>query len=345
MSDERTSPEPEIEVRVVPDTTTDPSLETETNRGGSGRGLDVSRIVLYGVATLLLGGLLYGGLVYEADPDVGTLIGSARVQMRLGMNESALQMVDQALELYPEDAEVHLVAAEAYALSEDYQKARAELKHPSVSRAGGYRGYLIQGFLEDRQEHFGEAVNAYRKALEVIDDEDLQEQVMLGIAEVHFRQKAFRDALAECRKITSRWPDRPRAFGFRAECHRQLSELDAALAAVEQAVSLAPDDAGFAFLHGKIQYEMGNHEAAWASTERAAELDPRSWQARFELARMAAEQGDTERARSALLTAAELDRQAVERELESSRSDGTQTQSLIQILEGSERETYGAPKR
>lgn len=111
-------------------------------------------------------------------------------------------------------------------------------------------------------------------------------------------------------------------------------------------MSLTPDDAGFAFLHGKIQYEMGNREAAWAAYQQAAELDPKSWQVRFELARVALERGDTEAARGALLTAVELDRQAVERELDSeSQSGGPQTESLRKIFEGSERETYGAPKR
>ena len=43
----------------------------------------VKRAIAYSLATLVTGGLAYGGFLYEPDPDVGTLLGSIDLQVRL----------------------------------------------------------------------------------------------------------------------------------------------------------------------------------------------------------------------------------------------------------------------
>jgi len=47
------------------------------------------RLIGYGVSCTVLAGLVYGGFIRTADPDVGTLLGAAEVQLRLAMSYPA----------------------------------------------------------------------------------------------------------------------------------------------------------------------------------------------------------------------------------------------------------------
>ncbi len=305
------------------------------------------RWILYAVTAAVVAVLAYVGFWYEAPADAGTLIGSARVQLRLGLHDEARSTVEEAIEHYPDDFEVRLVAAEAFARAEDYVRAREELAHPSLSSAGRGQRELILGFVEEKQENFAEAIAAYQQALETIEDEDLQEQVYLGIASIQFRQKDFRTALAECRKVSARWPDRARAYGLMAECHRKLESPQEALVACKRALELAPNDAGTTFLLGEVQIAMGNREAALDAFRRTNELSPRSWEAQLLRAGVALELEQAVEAQDALSAAFEIDPEAVEREMTARSTDGDPTiERLKGLWEGMERNgDFGAPRK
>ncbi len=106
------------------------------------------RALLYSVATPVLAALIYGGFVYRASPDLGTLLGSANVQLRLAMGMPAKDRGGEPLA-----AREQLLASAARYLEQAHQ---LDPESPIVAE--------FEGFLAGQRGNPRDAAAHYRRA-------------------------------------------------------------------------------------------------------------------------------------------------------------------------------------
>ena len=90
------------------------TMQTETKR----------RLALYPLALMVLCGLVYGGFIYQADPDAQTLVNSAEILAQCGMFDEAIARGKEALAQEPGHLYGHVVVAYAYPLIQHFQLER-----------------------------------------------------------------------------------------------------------------------------------------------------------------------------------------------------------------------------
>ena len=67
------------------------------------------RLLLYPLFILVLSGLVYAGFVYESEPDVATLVGSAEVLAQAGRFDQAIENAERALLQEPGNRYAHII--------------------------------------------------------------------------------------------------------------------------------------------------------------------------------------------------------------------------------------------
>ncbi len=90
----------------------------------------------------------------------------------------------------------------------------------------------------------------------------------------------YEEALADLDIAIELEPDNSLAWSYRAYTHFELGNERLALADSDRAVSLAPNVSGHWCTRGSIHYEMGSYDQAMADLDRAIELAPNYYVAR-----------------------------------------------------------------
>ena len=218
-----------------------------------------ARIWFYGAASVVLGGLLYGGFVYQAQPGLSTLLGATNMQLRMAHGLPATDAAGQPVEARStllEQAEAQLAAAHDQAPDS-----------PVVAE--------FQGFLQQLRGDWRGAADAYRRARGLpgceVDQHDtllfnesralamagdpeaalavftrsgasLQEQFVLqrAIEEAGLLCQLSRDGEALQRLQRVAGSDEPMAWLQAAQCYERLGRFDEAVALLDRAVGVLP---------------------------------------------------------------------------------------------------------
>jgi len=124
-------------------------------------GSPAARRVLYPTAILAACALLWGGFVYEADPDVASLLGSADILVRVGDVDAAEPLCDEVLAREPENL----------------------------------HAWLIRGCIAERRQRLDEALAIYERALPLVTDAAIRRDVRLSMADILRRCARLDEAL------------------------------------------------------------------------------------------------------------------------------------------------------
>jgi predicted Zn-dependent protease len=190
---------------------------------------------------------------------------AAGLLVRNGQTVEALQMLDQAARVLPQNREILLMKTTTLELAHQAGAAENLLKQIQNRWPEWHAGWVAQGIILGTRGRFEEA----RRALETA--------VTLGARspEVYYCLADFTLRSA------------PKSIG-------------AAEAAAQQALKLAPEDPWIHSLAGRIASEKGEYPTAVERLREALRLDPRLTQARVNLARAYAALGREQEARAEL---------------------------------------------
>ncbi len=229
------------------------------------------RVVLYSVVVLLVAGLAYGGFVYKADADAGTLVGSAEVLAQTGLFDKAMENARRALAQEPENRYAHIILA--YCLGQvgkfdeavsSYRRA-VELSDPEDEGTDSLRLYLGEMLIQSGRPD--EAIRLAESVLKV--DENLGARYILAAARV--AEGRFDLALDEYGKCVDLAPDDPEPLLLYAAVLEQQDRLEESLAMLDRAVLLAPKDSAVQLPRARLFASMGKEEAAVATLLGVAE--------------------------------------------------------------------------
>lgn len=132
------------------------------------------------------------------------------------------------------------------------------------------------GDIYRREERFGEAADAYDKALAHVDTKtDIYWGLYFARGICNERLKKWPEAEADFRKALELKPDQPSVLNYLGYSYIERKEkLDEALKMIEKAVAERPDDGAFVDSLGWGLYRLGRYEEAVTQMERAVELMP-----------------------------------------------------------------------
>jgi tetratricopeptide (TPR) repeat protein len=213
------------------------------------------RVALYGIGGSVLAALVFAGFVYEADPDVMTVLGAANVQLR-----TAFAIPAKGPDGRPLSARADLLA------SAEHNLAIAERIAPGLAVTAEFRGFLkaIRG------DHRG-AAREYRQAQDC-EDCTADQRTTLLFNEVR-QFVAAGDGAAALRAFAERGQALPaecaaqRRIEEAAALH-QLGRTADAVAAIDGVLATA--DAPLAWLQaGQRLLAMGLVDRATAAFEQA----------------------------------------------------------------------------
>lgn len=136
--------------------------------------------------------------------------------------------------------------------------------------------YLTLGGLERTQSRFGACVEAYERALTLIDDPNWRVWLNLGVCQERSgnwdgAEESFVKALA----LEPKQPDVLNHFGYGLV--EQGRRLDEARQMIETAVAERPENGYIVDSLGWVLYRLGEFDEAVTHLEKAASLEPSEW--------------------------------------------------------------------
>jgi tetratricopeptide (TPR) repeat protein len=200
-----------------------------------------------------------------------------------GDRNAAIQHLERAVELTPEDVDMRFELMSAYRRRGDTVAAAAQLRILSGSRPIGdpavtYAEGLLagdRGQLEVAIEKFRQAVRANPRLIAARFD--------LGIALV--RKNRWKEAAELFGELAKERPDSYEAAYFHALSLQNEQRLEEAAPEVRRALLLDPNSANAQTLQGIVLSGLGDYSGAVAALERGTQLDAANFDAWFYLGR------------------------------------------------------------
>jgi tetratricopeptide (TPR) repeat protein len=220
------------------------------------------RLILYSTALLLLAGLAYGGFIYQAEPDVATLVSSAEILAQTGGFDQAMVNARRALEQEPDHRYAHIILA--YCLGQvgefggsvaHYRRA-VELSDPKEGKTDSLRLYLGEMLIRA-----GDPAGAARLAEGVLGSgENRGARFVLAAARIaEDRPDLAALQYLRCAELA---PEDPDPLILQAALLETQGRLPEALVCLDQALGLAPEDPAVLLPRARVLAGLGQDEAA-----------------------------------------------------------------------------------
>ncbi|MCS6856755.1 MAG: zinc-ribbon domain-containing protein [Sandaracinaceae bacterium] len=263
---------------------------------------------MFGVALRRSGRLEEAAREFEAtaaiDPNYpGLALERGMLFESRGQAEQAVAFYERALKEQPEDPELLLRLGAAYVASGQYDSAQEVLSRAQKGRAASAEIEYLMGRIDFARGQFPQALRRFERAIQ-LDGKPPEfhlyaawaalENGQLGESKSHLdavmardrslgdaywlrgrillRMGAVRDALEDFRRARELNPSRIEALAGMAECHDQLRQILQAIAAYEQALSLAPDRAEWWYRLGRLALDAGRVQDSARALSRAIAL-------------------------------------------------------------------------
>jgi tetratricopeptide (TPR) repeat protein len=200
-----------------------------------------------------------------------------RGEMYLAANQTskALEQFLKALEIYPDDPNLHYDLALTYDMKGALDKTEYHLKEaiklkPDYSDAYNYLGFVYFG-----QGKVDEAIKYYHKALDnelYLSPQDAH--MNLGIA--YLSLKEYRKAILHLEEAIRLVPDFSAAYNNLGKAYEGLGQYDKARFNYEKAVEFNPQYADAYLNLGKLLYRSAERKKAIESFDKVIMLEPGS---------------------------------------------------------------------
>ena len=228
--------------------------------------------------------------------NVEALLGLGAVALRQGQAEEAARHLEQALTLDPDYASLHYQLGLAYRALGRIDEALPELEKGEGAKRRAYGDELdarIAAYGMGLQEQLEKVTGMLstgrpQQAMPILQKllahhaDDVHVQVNLGVA--HLQMRRLDAALAALQRAEEIDPNEPTVPTNLALCLLEMGRPQEARAAAERAVRLSPNDFMAHFSLGRVLVRSGHQGEARRSLRRAVELQGDSPAARKELA-------------------------------------------------------------
>ncbi len=222
--------------------------------------------------------IIYGQLALALNPEHGDAI---LLTGQLMERAEQFALADQVYAMMPADHPQALSAelgrANALYQSGASEDAIARLQALSEERGDSVLVASALGDMFRREERFTEAVDAYDRAVSLIDEIEERHWVLLYTRAIALERVGDWDrAEPEFRRVLEFVPDEPQVLNYLGySLIEQRRNLDEALDMIERAVEGEPDSGYITDSLGWAFYRLGRYDEAVPVMERAVELLPR----------------------------------------------------------------------
>jgi tetratricopeptide (TPR) repeat protein len=162
---------------------------------------------------------------------------------RAGDRESALQAIQNALNLWDDEPHWHVLAAEIY----------------------------LGGETVEEQSDLDAAINHLEQATRL---EPSNTESLLVLGQIYLRQGAAQKAAQSFEQAVQAEPEEPEPSLWLARAQRSLGDLEGAAANAERAVTLAPNQVQPLLLRGEIALQANNPRGAQSRAQAALRIQP-----------------------------------------------------------------------
>jgi tetratricopeptide (TPR) repeat protein len=188
-----------------------------------------------------------------------------------GDYSGAVERLDQAIILDPENRLGYAYRSEALRLRGDYRAAITDLDRalelwPEDPWSLGRRGEAYRSLAE-----YQHALTDLNDAI-LLDSNDSYSYASRG--EVYRQTEDYEAAIKDFDRAIELAPEYPWALARRGEAHRMLDALDNALEDLSRAIELAPEDSFAYASRGETYSRLGDFDRAVADFDTAIALDP-----------------------------------------------------------------------
>lgn len=237
--------------------------------------------------------LLLAGCSRLYDQD--ELMVAARKYMAHGEPKSAVIQLKNVLQRAPGNAQARLLLGQVYLDMGDLPSAEKELRH---ALAGGNRAEVLP-WLGKVLLQLGQ----YQKVLDELPADEQQPQLLALRGHALLALHRVEEGRATFAQISLRHPGSTPALLGQARLALLDGDRQQALAHLQQAVKLQPDDADAWRMHGDVLRLLGRNYEALVSYQRILQLRPSQVQAHVDLASLHIQSGKLDEARKELVTA------------------------------------------
>lgn len=188
------------------------------------------------------------GALKTSGNDIDALLAAATAYAMKGSvgfserenGQKAIEYVDRALKIDPNNSEALRIKAYAYEIQERYDEAHTFYDRAIASNPQNYQALSNKGHAYDLQGNLGEAENFYRRSLSV---QPNGEHALLNISRLYLRQKKYAEAKESLQALIASSSN----VRFKAEAYQNLAEVyrgemsySEAKKAIEQSLELDP---------------------------------------------------------------------------------------------------------
>jgi len=193
------------------------------------------------VSVLFLGILIIAGCTSKE-------VTSAKVYIQQDDWEKAQEQLEQAVVMYPEDAEAHALLGEAYARKGEFEKMNKEFEASL-------------------------AINSnHAERITYVREKNWVENFNRGVAKV--KANAFAEALDQFKKCEIIDPKRPDSFKNAAFVYLRMDSTDKAIENYETVLKLEPEDTKVMLQLGSLYYDLKDYEKSIATMDRILAIEP-----------------------------------------------------------------------
>ena len=211
---------------------------------------------------------------------VDAYLNRAKLMYSMGEYERAITDATSTLSLDPDHASAYFWRARAYLARENYPAALADSQRAlEVAPAQDAMAYKIQGDIYYRQDKLDDALRCYTLALKAGPDKIAEHialvDLYLPLGQIFLQREDVDNALKAFQHLASKTPNEPDGY---YHCARLLFEFkdDApnALRFADQTLTVAPDYVPAFLLRARIYGSQGRMEQAVADLDTARRLAP-----------------------------------------------------------------------
>lgn len=227
----------------------------------------------------------FQNILRDTPMNYDAMYGLARIEVKRNNYEKAVSYVDKAVNLFTAEPQVYINRADILAQMQQYEPAAQDLI--SALSVGNDSGDALQSLISMSDTHYDEVMSALANSIDKAPRVGMFYYVRSSIAmrHVHYGQ-----ALKDLKSIiVNGLYDFHAIYGDAALCQMELMQYDDALANVEKAIGMNPDNADYYVLKSRIEFNRGkgnNYEVALALLDKALQLNPASADALFAKARL-----------------------------------------------------------
>jgi tetratricopeptide (TPR) repeat protein len=211
-----------------------------------------------------------------------------------GKPERALQFYQKAVAAEPGNHDYYLDYARMLADLNRYDESEKFIESSLRQFGDDYALTIRLGALQMLQGKLEEARQTFRKAI------DANPGVALGhvaLAQTYLREHHDENAARELADTRAKLAPDANVEHYYGLALLRLQRYQEAIAPLQRAIRLNPDDAETSYLLGKAEIALNRTEAARADFERAIQLDPQNASAYYQLSRIYAGLGEAAKAR------------------------------------------------